>query len=243
MAALGSRWIPNVHTRSDAVSGGVFELLRIKLLRNTLIASGIVSTAWDVYQFFMPIYGRAQGLSATAIGAVLSAFAVAIILVRLVLPLAVRHTGEAQMLTYSHRSVAQLAFCPVSGSSRRLGARGRRPFGLDGCSGAVVSRHRRRSFNNASMRGARKKVKGGRGLPAEPGDISRYRPPGAPAWLPGSPRCSSRTRVALAVGEASACSHAKFRWHDFIETQRSRKRSTSLTQYADPTVRLSSLKS
>jgi MFS family permease len=110
MAALGSRWIPNVHTRSDAVSGGVFELLRIKLLRNTLIASGIVSTAWDVYQFFMPIYGRAQGLSATAIGAVLSAFAVAIILVRLVLPLAVRRTGEAQMLTYS-MFVACAAFC------------------------------------------------------------------------------------------------------------------------------------
>ena len=88
----------------------MFDLLKIKPLRNTLIASGIVSSAWDVYQFFMPIYGRAQGLSATSIGSVLSAFAVAIILVRIVLPFAVRRTGEAQMLTYA-MFVACAAYC------------------------------------------------------------------------------------------------------------------------------------
>ena len=110
MSAMGSRWLPEVHARSEAVRGGPFELLKIRVLRNTLIASGIVSSAWDVYQFFLPIYGRAQGLSATAIGSVLSAFAVAIILVRAVLPLAVRRTGEAQMLTYA-MFVACVAFC------------------------------------------------------------------------------------------------------------------------------------
>ena len=61
----------------------MFDLLKIKPLRDTLIASGIVSAAWDVYQFFMPIYGRSLGLSATAIGAIMSAFAISIILVRL----------------------------------------------------------------------------------------------------------------------------------------------------------------
>jgi MFS family permease len=110
LTALGKRWIPDVHTKSEAVRGGMFDLLRIKALRNTLITSGIVSSAWDVYQFFMPIYGRAQGLSATAIGSVLSAFAVAIIGVRLVLPFAVKRTGEAQMLTYA-MFVACAAFC------------------------------------------------------------------------------------------------------------------------------------
>lgn len=110
LTAMGSRWIPDVHTRSGSVRGGVLDLLKIKALRNTLLASGIVSSAWDVYQFFMPIYGRAQGLSATAIGAVLSAFAVAIIFVRAALPLAVRRTGEAQMLTYA-MFVSCAAFC------------------------------------------------------------------------------------------------------------------------------------
>jgi MFS family permease len=110
LAAMGSRWIPEVHSRSGAVAGGLFDLLRITALRNTLIASGIVSGAWDVYQFFMPIYGRAQGMSATAIGSVLSAFATAIILVRVVLPFGLRRMSEVQMLTYA-MFVACAAFC------------------------------------------------------------------------------------------------------------------------------------
>ncbi|HZM47731.1 MAG TPA: MFS transporter [Burkholderiales bacterium] len=101
VTAMGSRWIPDVHAKSESARGGFLDLLRIRELRQTLIASGIVSSAWDVYQFVMPIYGRSLGLTATAIGAVMSAFAVSIILVRLVLPLAVRRTGEAQMLTYA----------------------------------------------------------------------------------------------------------------------------------------------
>jgi MFS family permease len=110
VSAMGSRWIPDVHTKGESVGGGMFDLLKIKALRNTLVASGIVSAAWDVYQFFMPIYGRAQGLSATAIGAVMSAFAIAILLVRIGLPFVVRHTGEVQMFTYA-MFVACAAFC------------------------------------------------------------------------------------------------------------------------------------
>lgn len=123
LAAMGSRWIPNVHAKSEAVKGGVFELLKIKPLRNTLIASGIVSSAWDVYQFFMPIYGRSLGMSATAIGSVLSAFAIAIILVRVLLPFFVRRVGETQTLTYA-MFVSCAAFClfPLFGSAWPLAA-------------------------------------------------------------------------------------------------------------------------
>ena len=110
LALFGNRWIPDVHSKSESVSGGALELLRIKVLRDTLIASGIVSVAWDVYQFFMPIYGRSLALSATAIGTVMSAFAISIVVVRVVLPMAVRRTGEAQMLTYA-MFVACAAFC------------------------------------------------------------------------------------------------------------------------------------
>lgn len=109
LAATGARWIPDVHTKSEKAPGGSFELLKIKTLRDTLIASGIVSAAWDVYQFFMPIYGRSLGLSATAIGSIMSAFATSIVLVRLALPFGVRRTGEAQMLTYA-MFVAAAAF-------------------------------------------------------------------------------------------------------------------------------------
>jgi MFS family permease len=99
VSALGTRWIPGVPAKTQTAGGGMFDLLKIKPLRDTLIASGIVSAAWDVYQFFMPIYGRALDLSATAIGAVMSAFAISIILVRIGLPFAARRRGEARLLT------------------------------------------------------------------------------------------------------------------------------------------------
>lgn len=110
LAVTGKRWIPQVKSKSAVVKAGLFDLLRDKTLRNTLIASGIVSSAWDVYQFFMPIYGRSLGMSATAIGLVVSAFAIAIILIRLLLPLFVRRIGETQTMTYA-MFVACAAFC------------------------------------------------------------------------------------------------------------------------------------
>lgn len=101
LAVTSHRWLPELRVKSESASGGALDLLRIAPLRNTLIAGGIVATAWDVYQFLMPIYGRAIDLSATAIGVVMSAFGISIILVRIVLPSIVRRTGEAQMLTYA----------------------------------------------------------------------------------------------------------------------------------------------
>jgi len=110
VAASGTRWIPDVRGKSEAAKGGLFDLLRIKMLRNTLIASGIISSAWDVYQFFMPIYGRSLGMSATAIGSIVSAFAIAIIAVRVVLPFVIQRMGEIQTLTYA-MFVSCAAFC------------------------------------------------------------------------------------------------------------------------------------
>lgn len=123
LAAMSSRWMPAAQVKSGAVSGGVLDLLKIKPLRDTLIASGIVSTGWDVYQFFMPIYGRALELSATAIGSIMSAFAVSIILVRVVLPFVVRRAGEVQLLTYA-MFVACAASClfPLFGTAWPLAA-------------------------------------------------------------------------------------------------------------------------
>ena len=110
ISAFGSRWIPDVHAKSEQQAGGTLDLLRIRPLRNAMIASAIVSSAWDLYQFFLPIYGRAHGLSATEIGLVLSAFAVSIILVRIVLPFGLKRTGAAQLLTYA-MFVACAAYC------------------------------------------------------------------------------------------------------------------------------------
>jgi MFS family permease len=75
------------------------ELWRIGGLRRTFIASGIISSAWDLFQFYFPIYGHSINLSASAIGAVLGVFALATFTIRVFLaPIAKRYT-EAQILT------------------------------------------------------------------------------------------------------------------------------------------------
>lgn len=68
-------------------------------LRRTLITSGIILTAIDLFQFYMPIYGHAIGLSASAIGVVLAMFAAAAFIVRIIMPQIVSRFGEEKVLT------------------------------------------------------------------------------------------------------------------------------------------------
>jgi MFS family permease len=70
-------------------------------LRRTLITGGIVLTGTDLFQFYMPIYGHAIGLSASAIGVVISLFAAAAFVVRLVMPALVKRWGEDAVFVWS----------------------------------------------------------------------------------------------------------------------------------------------
>jgi MFS family permease len=75
------------------------DLWRVPGLRNTFIASGIISSAWDLFQFYLPVYGHHVGLSASAIGAILGVFALATFTIRVILPPLSRRYTEAQILT------------------------------------------------------------------------------------------------------------------------------------------------
>ncbi|HSD55443.1 MAG TPA: MFS transporter [Burkholderiales bacterium] len=79
------------HSRAERRIG---DLLADRRLRSILVASALFNMAWDVFTFVAPIYGTALGLSASAIGVLLGAFAAATFLVRLVLPALVRRTRE-----------------------------------------------------------------------------------------------------------------------------------------------------
>jgi MFS family permease len=85
----------------DGVSGGAMELWRAPQLRNTFIASGFISAGWDLFNFYMPVYGHGIGLSASAIGIILGTFALATFVIRAVLPWLTRHFSEAQILVYA----------------------------------------------------------------------------------------------------------------------------------------------
>lgn len=90
-----------VKREGDSTKNSAFDLWRIPKLRNTFIASGIISAAWDLFQFYFPVYGHSIGLSASAIGIVLGVFALATFVIRIVLPRLVRRSSEAEILTYS----------------------------------------------------------------------------------------------------------------------------------------------
>lgn len=77
-----------------AGEGGVADLLREPRLRRLYLAVALLSSAWDVHQFLVPIYGAQLGLSASLIGLVLGAFSAATFVVRTVLPLLARRVGE-----------------------------------------------------------------------------------------------------------------------------------------------------
>jgi len=75
------------------------DLWRIPRLRNTFLASGILSAAWDLFQFYLPVYGHQIGLSASAIGAILAVFALATFVIRLGLPRLSRSYKEETIIT------------------------------------------------------------------------------------------------------------------------------------------------
>ena len=89
--------------KQEAAKGkrNAFDLWHIPVLRNTFIASGISSSAWDLFQFYLPVYGYSIGLSASAIGTVLGVFALATFVIRIVLPRLIKKSCEAEILAYS----------------------------------------------------------------------------------------------------------------------------------------------
>jgi predicted MFS family arabinose efflux permease len=74
------------------------DLLRIPGLRRVFVVSGVLSMAWDLFSFVMPIHGSSKGLSASTIGLILACFGSAVFVVRLVLPLVVHRVSEWKML-------------------------------------------------------------------------------------------------------------------------------------------------
>lgn len=79
----------------------MIDLVRLPNLKRVFIASAVVMTGLDLFQLYMPLYGHGIGLSASAIGLVLGAFAAAGFVTRALLPLMARRIGEEKTLTYS----------------------------------------------------------------------------------------------------------------------------------------------
>ncbi len=97
--------------RNEPATSSAFDLLRLPSLRRMIIVSGLVTTGWDLYTFYVPIYGHSIGLSASTIGTILGAFAAASFIVRVALPVLTRRFSVETVLAVA-MGTAALLFLP-----------------------------------------------------------------------------------------------------------------------------------
>jgi predicted MFS family arabinose efflux permease len=85
------------HTQAKSA----LDLLAIPALRRTLIMSGVALTGIELFSFYLPIYGRAIGLAPSTIGLILSSYALAGFVVRIVMHRLAQRFTEVGVLTGS----------------------------------------------------------------------------------------------------------------------------------------------
>ncbi len=100
-----------------AAPGHALELLRLPLLRNLMLVNVATAAAWDAHSFTVPVIGHAREMSASAIGAVLGAFALAATLVRLAIWTWAEHLDDRRSLlaALTLASVVLLAYPWLTG--------------------------------------------------------------------------------------------------------------------------------
>lgn len=78
--------LPLLGQRPGTAPGQTLDLLREPLMRRLMLVNWLLSSCWDVHTFVVPVLGHERGFSASTIGAILGAFAIAATLVRVLMP-------------------------------------------------------------------------------------------------------------------------------------------------------------
>ena len=119
--------------------GGLRAILADSNLRRMLATSSLLHVGKDLYQFYMPVYTHAIGMSASAIGVVLAMNSAAVFVVRLIMPFLVARFKEEKLLTYVFCvGAASLTLIPLFHDAVMLAAISFM-FGLGmGCGGPIV---------------------------------------------------------------------------------------------------------
>jgi MFS family permease len=105
LPVLAWYWIRQVHEQPMAprlpehANERVWDLLHDPMMRRLLLVNWLLSSCWDVHIFVVPVLGHERGLSASVVGSILGAFAVASALIRVVLPWIARRLQEYRLLT------------------------------------------------------------------------------------------------------------------------------------------------
>ena len=119
----GTQELPPVAPAAGAARTRAWDLLAEPGFRRLLIVNWLLSSCWDVHTFVVPLLGYERGLSASVIGSILGAFAIAAALIRVLMPLVAEHLREAVVVTAAMLATALLfAVYPLLPTALALGA-------------------------------------------------------------------------------------------------------------------------
>ena len=104
----GVRELPPIIPAEKRGQGKTWDLVREPMFRRLLLVNWFLSSCWDVHTFVVPVLGHERGLSASAIGSILGAFAVAAALIRVLLPLLAAHLREWVIIASAMAATAVL---------------------------------------------------------------------------------------------------------------------------------------
>nr|WP_269813978.1 MFS transporter [Rhodoferax ferrireducens] len=91
--------LPPVAGQQGKTPNKAWDLLREPLMRRLMLVNWLLSSCWDVHTFVVPVLGHERGFSASVIGAILGAFALAATFVRVLLPLFASRVREWVIVT------------------------------------------------------------------------------------------------------------------------------------------------
>ncbi|CAN5897284.1 MFS transporter [soil metagenome] len=100
--ARSARELPMPPSAFGATKPRAWDLLSEPMFRRLLFVNWLQSASWDVHTFVLPLLGHERGLSASVIGSILGAFAVAAAVVRVVLPAIASRASERSVITVSN---------------------------------------------------------------------------------------------------------------------------------------------
>ena len=115
--------LPPVEVRDGSAPPRAWDLLREPMFRRLMLVNWFLSSCWDVHTFVVPVLGFERGLSASSIGTILGAFALAATAVRLVMPMLAEHLREWRVLAGAMLMTAMLfGIYPFMPSALAMGA-------------------------------------------------------------------------------------------------------------------------
>ena len=115
LLAMRARELPREPVPANAPKTHAWDLLREQGFRRILFVNWLQAASWDIHAFIVPILGHDRGLSASAIGGILGAFAISAAAIRVVLPaIAKRVTPKRLILVATCTTACLFAVYPFT---------------------------------------------------------------------------------------------------------------------------------